>query len=311
MKRTNIYGIGLAIGLTITLSGCQSHQDDLPNASESIVPLEITTSEVGTRSIVGGSVLPDGCIYTVYAMNGFGDICLPGGDAAIVEFKDGTNRFIQPENGVMIPDNTNVPVYAFYPGDISHNLWNTYINAKYQQDFLWGWSSNSSGSLTYATATSPKVNLRFEHVLARITVNFLLREDNPNSYKFSPTLGGDGQGTYRSAYLNLMERVIYEESYGEYEEIKGEVKDGVNVLGGEDRTDMVTCDFLVIPSKYAAWQIHQTIGTRTWFDLPAREYQSGKQYIYNVIIGNGDFLEISNVKIQPWDNNNMSEVEIW
>lgn len=300
----------LGVAVTALLTGCGDKVNDFPDTSDnnlSDITLQIAIDGVqsSTRSIIDGSEFPNDSVFTLYAMEWYTDQYINGGDNVRVTY---SNSICQLDTPVVIPIKQFVDVYAFYPY-VNYDVNEIEINATEQIDYLWGKAVNG-----YATTSNPKVNISFEHVMARITLRIRRDDDNNKSFEFtSISLGGDNEYTYRTAVVSAKNRTINDYGYGNYGDLYGEVSG--NVV--DDNSEMIIADFLVIPSK-TNWDIHIESSNLPWWNpMPVENYESGKQYIYDVVIANVEddsqeaVLQISECEITPWTNNDMPEVEIY
>lgn len=314
MKQINITGLSLALGLTALLSGCQSQTECKADFAKE-VELQVNVAGVGTRAtLVEGTTLPDECNYFIFPMSGDSQdryVYWDYSDSpAVVEYKNGKSTIVEPGK-IILPNDSVVPVYAFF-GSWPDHVREVWIDGTQQTDYLWGKSVDSDGNLDYASVSHPEVNIQFDHVMARITLNFRLGEsmEQTDYYKLDPKLAGDSEGSYRDGYVNIITQEFINKDYGKYEELKPIIKDGNYGLGHNYKNDVVTCDYLVIPSE-TVWYIHEPGIGDGWFSLPATNYESGRQYIFNITIDKGDEgLRISIPDIVPWQDNVMPELEV-
>lgn len=304
-------GIALAMCLPLLSWSCDNRSEDIPssdNAGKSDVALNVNVLGLnGTRSVITGTTLPDSCAYSVYAYDGDSKSFLYHGNGVNVRYRGGVSVM---DSVVIIPEAVNVPVYAVYPyiGRLDGDGFR--VETKTQTDYLRGCCVGADGNMSYATVENPTVNITFDHILSRITLNIRKDKSVEQSYKFSDiSLGGDSEGSYRSAYFRLVDNKFEAEgSYDDYYNVVGELKDGKYYIGTAD--DVVTVDFLVIPSS-TMWYVRIPGFDPQWVELPKRTFESGKQYVYDCVIKKDATLSISECIIKPWDKTEMPEVEIY
>lgn len=314
MNTYKTFAFGMAISLAAALAGCQSETgstdvEDISSAAR--LRVNIIGGGHATRSIVEGDMLPYESYYTIHAMAGNSTNTIPFGFGVPVWYNDGTSRLLEE---VPIMRGYDVPVFAIYPKS-DGSATETYIDGRKCIDYMWGKSIDEEGNLAYANAENPWVNLKFSHMMSRITIRIKKDAENPDSYKFtSLSLGGDSENAYRYGYANLMTQEIFEKRYGEREQIEGLWgQDGSNyyIDGSED---VVTVDFTVIPSE-TVWDftmVYNFNDTKRTTSLPLTSYESGQQYIFNCTISKHEeaYLEITSVEIRPWDTQEMPELKV-
>lgn len=302
------------MAFTAMLTGCGEPVSyiNTPSGNDGVA-LQIAVKGVkpSTRSIIEGTQFPNDSTFAVFAMFGGGDSYVPGGENIKVTYKDGVCTPVTP---ILIPENVDVPVYAFYPASSAYDVNKTEIKAVSQTDYLWGSCINDAGNFDFATSYAPKVSISFEHIMARITLRIHRAEDNGNAYELpSISLGGDSEGTYRSAVVSVKNKKFEGYSYDSFENLVGEVSG--NVINAD--IPLITADFLVIPSKTSWWlMLDDAPGLPTLTFMPVENYESGNQYIYDVMIANPESesqeasLQITQFDILPWgENNDMGDVE--
>lgn len=300
--------LAIAAGMSIAATSCNSYDMPDKNLNLSDMPLEINLLGIsGTRSIIQGTVFPEDSVFSVFTFVGNTLTPVDGDKAARVTYSDKKCVF---ETPVLLPESTDVSVFAAYPYVEYLDGTGIFIDAQKQIDYLAGYGCDGIGEAKYANTESPSVNIRFEHILSRITLNIHKGSDVEQSFKIpSIALGGDSEKSYRSAYYNLIERTFYDGGYYDnYANIKGEIKD--NKYWIETADDVVTVDFLVIPSE-TVWNIFFDEIYPNWWALPSRAYESGKQYVFDCVISAGNVLTISECEIKPWENTDMPEVETY
>lgn len=307
MKYKNLNKVmAIAVGLSIAATSCNSY--DMPDKSLKLsdTPLEIDLLGVkGTRSIIQGTAFPNDSVFSVFSFIGNTMTPVDGENAARVTYSDKKCVF---ETPVLLPESADVSVYATYPYVEKLDGKEIFVDTKKQIDYLAGYGCDANGEMKYANTGSPSVNIRFEHILSRITLNIHKDSNMGQSFKI-PTisLGGDSEKSYRSAYYNLIDKCIAGGYYDGYVNIKGEIKD--NKYWIETTDDVVTVDFLVIPSE-TTWSLFIDEINHNWLGLPSRVYEPGKQYIFDCVISADNELTISECEIKPWENTDMPELEI-
>ena len=283
--------------------------------SDGRVPLEVEVVGVqDTRTIIDGTALPDGSQYGIFAMLGGGTTdAVENGVNVQVDYNNGKSTL---RNPVYIPDNADVPVYAYYPYDSQNSdlayLRQIPVEASSQTDYLYGTSVDVNNNFSFANAYNPKVRIHFRHALARVRLNVRKADDNINSYKL-PYVGL--QNVLSLGWFDLYE--------GELAKSEGSInllaKPSEYVLDTSE--DLLTVDFLVLPMNTAMQSV--TLGLGDNYDaysltapMPATEWKSGQQYTYNVTIrdnqmpGGSGSLSISEATIAPWENTNQENIEV-
>lgn len=304
-KKLYIVTAAIAIGFAVLSTSCESNEVLNNGLKFSDKVLEVNLLGVQeSRSILQGSTFPNDSIFGVYTFLGNTMEPVKDGKPARVTYIDNKCLFDSP---ILLPESADVSVYAFYPYAEYLFVNEIFIDSKTQIDYLAGYGVDNDGKFTYANPYTPSVNIRFEHCLARVTLN-IHKDKGMDSYKIpSVSLGGDGEKSYRSAYYDAALRRFFEFRYDSYPLLKGEFKDNKYWLETEE--DVVIVDFLVIPSE-TIWSIFIDEIYPNWWNLPMCAYESGKQYIYDCVIGAGNKITISECEIKPWENNDMPEVEI-
>lgn len=321
MNKKSIYALAAGIALSVTLPSCQSDKDTPTGSTpeSSGVALQVNSSSIfggDTRSgIVEGESLPDNCDYVLFALDRDTVNYIYTGEYALVHHMHDRDSVIYPSEGIMLPS-LNVPatILAFYPEGYTDHVDYACLNTLDREDFMWGTAVDRDGQPMYASEENPAVNILFEHILARITLKIKRGENNQDSYKFTDfTLGGDYENSYRTAYANLRQRTISNHDYEDLKPIPGIWE---KYYFNEDQNDVVTVDFLVIPSN-TTWVLDMTYDFSDYHlvaNLPQTNYESGNQYIFNVTIDkevdNTPYLRISDVKVTPWVRESAGSLDV-
>lgn len=299
--KTIIFKAGMAMSLCIATlaTACSDKITETDSPLDNQVPLEVSVEGINkTRSIITGTALPDTCEFAVFYDSPY---------SVKVDYRKGKCTLKTP---IMLgKEQRNIPVYAVYPyvPGIEVDI-NT---VESQIDYLSGISVDPNGVTFYPYAESPKANILFNHVLARVTVNIHKDASIDQDYKLPDVyLGGNDANAYRTAMYLPTDNFFEYRDNSSANNIKGELKDGNYLLDTPE--DMITVDFLVIPSE-TTWQLNIRDLSDAWYPLPTTKYESGKQYIYDCTIKEGDkpYLTISECDIRPWQNTMMPEVEVY
>lgn len=307
-KYLSIGTAALLAGGMFALAACSSDDAATQEVVEiSQVPLEVQVGGVqaSTRGIIEGTTLPTTVEeYGVFALYGNNwEQPLDNGCNARVWYSNGTSRL---EKTILLPQGVDVPVYAYYPYKESYNsveyLMYMPIEVESQTDYLCGHSVDGDNQWLYANPDRPKVDICFKHVLARVTLNIKKAEDNTNSYKLSTV---SLNNVYSESLMSLLKEAVVE-SWG---------RTNINITPASyvlsDQGDVVTADFLVIPEQQPEVSLTLDAGSyQLSAMIPATGWESGKQYIYEVTIGKGGKLAISEATITPWDNNPQEGIEV-
>lgn len=290
-------GVALTLSLAFIYSSCSDKLQEDGVGFREKVALEVSVDGVTpTRSIVSGTTLPDDSFFYVYYKSD---------QSAIVNYKNGVCIFEKP---IYLDENSgNDPVYAIYPYGSSQNT--VGITYSIQNDYMKAVGLNENGVQTNPSIDNPKVRFHFEHILARITLNIHKDATISDYYKLSDVyLGGDSENSYRlGTYDFVNDKFTYTSTF-EYQDIKGELKDGNYLL--ETADDIVTVDFLVIPSA-TTWSVKLSGLSSSWWTLPAGNYESGKQYIYDCLISDNNYVNLSirECEILPWESTEMPGID--
>lgn len=296
------------VAVLLTLAACSNETDQ---ATDVRVPLQIGAADVqqDSRAIIEGTTLPEECQYGIFAMdNNSSDIAVENGINTRVDYVKGISYLSAP---VYLPENSEIPVYAYYPYNEEYNyvgaLQNMPLMAEKQIDYLYGTSVNPNGGLAFASFYAPKVSIRFKHAMARVTFHIRKEESNTNAY-FLPNISLIN--VWSSAVLNLY--------MGTVDLFKGWVtligKPDNNIL--ETASQVATVEFLVLPmnSEKVDWDISLGMGELyNEYDLfvmmPPFNWEGGKQYTYEVTIRNGS-MSIGEAVITPWENNDKEGITV-
>ena len=315
MKKTFYSIIAGATWLASMLSVVACSSEEEQALSDGRVPLEVEIVGVqNTRTIIDGTALPDGSQYGIFAMLGGGTTdAVENGVNVQVDYNNGKSTL---RNPVYIPDNADVPVYAYYPYDSQNSdlayLRQIPVEVSSQTDYLYGTSVDANNNFSFANAYNPKVRIHFRHALARVRLIIRKAADNANTYEL-PYVGL--QNLLSKGWFDLYEGVL----------AKSEGSVNVTRLVSAELAkyqlntpeDSITFDFLVLPMNTATQTV--TLGLGNNFDnfedfmltapIPATEWKSGQQYTYNVTIRDNHMpaaatrsLEVSQPIITLWDS---------
>lgn len=304
MKLYNIMTV--VAGISIAATSCNSDVMSEKGMELSDTSLEVNLLGVaGTRSVIQGSEFPNDSVFSVFTFIGNTTTPAQEGNAARVTYSDKKCVFDSP---VMLPESTDVSVYAVYPYVERLDGQEIFVDTKKGIDYLGGRGVNENGDIKYANENDPTVNIRFEHILSRITLRIHRSSDNNNSYDIeSVSFDGDGYNTFRVGYFDVFKREFTKTDYGSFEPIAA----SLSAVKLNDDNNLITADLLVIPSK-TRWPLCMNISGEKqyfWDALPEKEYVSGTQYIYDCEISANGVLIIGECNIQPWENTDMPEVE--
>lgn len=299
MKIKSIITFG-AIATVMAGASCSSEQNEPAMPSEGSI-LEVSVDGIDeTRAVIEGKYLPNGSKFSLWAYN---DGKYINGGQNVPVSMNGTSAVMSDQ--VYIPAGASVNVTAVYPYSEEYDETYSKLDLTKGVDYLWG------EGLTTATALNPKVSIRFKHVLSRITLNFTVTSDNDVTYSFSSVnLTGDGAGTWRKVWILNQTGVIDEQEVMNYEPIPGQMSADILKKGQN-----MSVTFLVAPTsnwiENTEWSVklESTIQSEG-FTLPATAYQAGVNYVYNVQVSDGDKLVITDCEITPWENTNMSDINI-
>lgn len=298
--KVNIYSAGLALTLCLAMlsSSCSDRiAEDVASAKED-ARLEIIVDGINmTRSLITGTTLPDNSRFAVFYNSPY---------SVGVSYANG---ICTPDTPISIKqEDVDRPVYAVYPYG-EYYLTEIPISLEDQTDYLRGISVDDNGMPSNINVDTPKARIRFDHILARITLNIHKDASIDNYYKIPGIyLGGYSENSWRTGIYSAEKGEFYNNPSNAKFDIKGELKDGKYVL--ETADDVVTVDFLVLPTE-TSWSLQIKDISSTWWSLPKTNYESGKQYIYDCKIGEGGVLEISECDIKPWENTDMPEIETY
>lgn len=284
MKKMKYFsGMAMAAAMMLSLASCSSEElaNGLTSSSSKVlsqVPLEITVNNEGSRSIIEGTTLPDESDYIIYPYYKDGDWKKLTNDdhgTSVIYHKgeskiDGT--IYLPESGA---DVNVVALYGTNGGYVDQGVLEVEFFVPEQIDFLLGHNVNT------VNKDNPKAQISFQHIMSRVTIHVTKSEDNKNSYKF-PDIKVN----------NLFDHGIINVSpVGEIELI-GFAKDSINITvktaGNyllENASDTVDFDFLVMPTEQELGITLQEGSSTLKTTLPKTNFEMGKQYTFNVVIG--------------------------
>lgn len=296
------------VAVLLTLAACSNETEQVTDVR---VPLQIEAADVrqDSRAIIEGTTLPEECQYGIFVMdNTSSAIAIDNGINTRVDYVKGISNLSRP---IYLSERVEVPVYAYYPYDEEYNyvgaLQNMPLYAERQIDYLYGHSVNANGELSFATFNEPKISIRFKHAMARVTLHIRKEENNANAYNL-PFVGLINVWAYGA--LNLYEGIV--SGYNGFASLVS--KPEQTTL--ETATDVVTADFLVFPMN--SNEVSQDIVLGMGNDLsnyelsvrmPAFNWESGKQYTYEVTIRNGS-MSIGEAVITPWENNDKGGITV-
>lgn len=278
-------------------SSCTDRMTEDNSSFREKAELEVAVGGINkSRAIIDGTTLPESCGFAIYYNSEF---------PTPVTYEKGTCKLAEP---IFLDEgNESYPVYAFYPDNAY--LTEIAIDTKTQTDYLRGISVDANGVQSDIGFNNPKAKIVFDHILARITLNIHKDASVSDYYKLPDIfLGGDSENAYRSAVFNALTNSFIHFFPNEYDNIKGELKNGNYLI--ETADDVITVDFLVLPTE-TSWSLYIRDLSSSWYSLPATNYESGKQYIYDCTIADKDgvYLSISECDIIPWNNTDMPGVE--
>ena len=303
MKIHNINHWIAASCMMIVVTACGN---DSEPTEETVSYLKVNLEGVAlsSRAIIEGSTLPDNVSYGIFAMNGYTEQCIDKGENVEVFYKD---QVSETAVKIPLPQDVHVPVYAYYPYSEDVSLASFPIDISTQTDYLWGYGVDQFGKQWYATATNRSIGIYLKHILSRITLRIHRDADNDINYKLSSVLlSGDGMNTYRTCMADVQNQTLRDLSYGGYSDVKGSMQ-GYYL---ESSDDVVTVDYLIIPSGNVEWSFFITGSTEFWSELPVTDYVSGEQYTFDVTIMKGQYLSVSAAEISQWENHDQSEVTL-
>lgn len=315
MKYLRIY-FSLIAGSFLLLSSCSSEQemDSVVNeAAASQAYLRLTLVPIQT-----GDSLPDHSSFGIFALSeDYTTDYISGGENVKVEYEKGKSTT---KKNVTLPEDTKVPVYAYYPYADSVTLENFPIEIESQTDYLWGYSVDERGYKRYVNRGNTTARIALSHVLSQVTLHIRKDADNPKTYEVSSVCLHDAGSdfAYRRAKANILLRSLSELDFGADNQSAAVHSRGADINGVMDGTslkssdDVVTVKFLIIPHSYIAWPFYIDCGDNGILasEIFDKDYKSGENYVYNVIIGKGSTLTISPAEISAWENYDMSEIVV-
>lgn len=273
-------------------------QEDNVTLNEKVA-LEVSVDGINrTKSLVTGTTLPDNSRFAIFYNSAY---------SIGVDYNNGLCTlddpiFLDKEKG-------DAAVYAIYPyvSGIEVNI----DTSESQIDYLAGVSVHDNGETFYPDKYHPHAKILFDHILARITLNIHKAATIDGCYKISDIyLMSDDANAYLSAMFlatDLSTNNNFEPLQNRHSDfIEGVLKD--NKYGLETDEDVVTVDFLVIPSE-TTWQIYIPDVSDSRHALPSANYESGKQYIYDCLIKGDDVISIKKCDIQKWTVTDMPEID--
>lgn len=301
--------MAVCLCLTFVTTACDSLIDDKVsgNTPETYLEVEVSGLKSLTRAVIEGDTLPDNSHFGIYLTKAGSRSLLDNGFNIETIYKGGVCGLSQ---NISLKSLGDVDVYAFYPYSSSGHPFEMEIDAVSQTDYLWGRSVDLNGFQSVVNESNPAASIRFEHIMALITLRIHRSADNKTIYSIpSIAFDGDGENQFRKAYIDVIDRKFLAKDYGQFEPIDA----SLSATALDDENDIITADFLVIPSK-TRWSLRVDFSGEKqyfWDAMPEAEYESGKRYIYDCEINKSGMLVISNCEIQPWETTEMPELETY
>ena len=308
IKKLNAYLVALCFGMTVMTYSCGSliEEDQSIPAGEDFLKVEVLGLNTHTRSVIEGDSLPYNAKFGIYLTNAGSDAFIDNGFNIEATYRD---RECNLMNNVSLSNVGAADVYAFYPFSTSGHPCDMLIDATTQNDYLWGRSEDANGTPTYVNKSNPTAHIRFEHIMARITLRIKRSKTNGHTYYISGiSLVGDMENSFRRASINVLQREFISKDYGDYQPIDATLS--ATDLNSDN--ELIIADFLVIPSK-TQWSLrfksyYDEYGYY-WDALKEMEYESGKQYIFDCEINAYGTFSINRCDIEEWNVTEMPECE--
>jgi len=270
-----------------------TEQDETIATNAKEVPLEISLKGCDTRTVITGNTLPDNSQLGIFAVNNDDKISYNNVLSTYTDKQWTTAKTIYlTESGKRI--------YAYYPYSEKASLDNLSINTREQIDYLYGYAVGENNQMTTVNATSPKANILLKHAMARITLN--IKKPKKDADSKGDIYGIILAGVPLSGNLDLRNGKMTTADNGDLTiSTKFQLStEGTNV------------DILVPPIEGAVQETMLSLNINdkyysVW--MPARKWESGKQYTYAVEVADGA-LKISEATITPWNNNQQDGIEV-
>lgn len=301
--------------LTATLAACQSEDLDMAstymndaNAVHFSASIDAPLSRVNTLD--NGDTWDDGDMIKVYNLT---ENAFSGKDEAVYQLSNGKwnltgSKYIVWADGYK--NNGKNYFHAFYP--YTEGTTNTYNHFDLPSDQS---SSNrndanyigkadlmaaESGAVTQTTET---VNLQFQHLLSKVTVN--IKGYNSQYESTKPSITG--------ASFSLAKKYAYP-SDGFYTAICNKEEIKALMTNGENGLHSFTA--ILLPEKYNSGTKFLSLttadGTNLIVNVPGilttDGLESGKTYTFDLVVGK-NVINIENVTVNPWNGNDWDKKE--
>lgn len=271
------------------MSSCSNEDLEEQNGAKRI-PLELSVKGIATKTIIDGTTLPEESTYGVFAIDA------ENGTNAQVYYQNGTNTFANPV--YLTEAGTDYQVLAYYPyiPNVNDPSAIALGSIESQEDVLYA-NQTATGNGIYVNQENPEARLEFRHALSRITLRISKAEAYTEDCLLSEVFLNN---VYDAANLNLLT--------GEISNQTGS-STLFQVIDSYLGTESVEADWVAYPMDLEERPVTLTMnmnGKTKEITLPATNWESGMQYVYNVTIDNIQVL-IEEATITPWEEQEAQE----
>lgn len=313
MSINHLHKIALLAG-ALALVGCSADvTEPVHNPGTGEAFLNIRSVNINrTRTIIDGTEFADSSQYLLCCYDSKISWQFITNDPVPVTIVNGKSEISRP-----IPLGTKpIDVLGVYPEEVQWESDYGFIVYPGTTDYMVAHATRD-GEKVQPSAENTVIDLKFEHVMSRITLRVK-----------DTRLQGDEYNKIGELYLGSNGReqaphIYYKITSGKYEPMGTSTE--VVVRGTNDNYllypgTVCNYDFLVVPStpnqgeEPLVWDFRLSAGDiNGWYQLPATAYAPGSQYTFDIVIEQkeqGPALVISQAQIYPWVITDIPEIKV-
>ena len=276
----------------VSFLACSS-DDEQAGGTEAGVPLQIELLQVPTRSVIYGTTLPDNSQYGIYVTSGWPNTPITGGNNVAVDYHGGKSTISRD----ILLDETECPVYAYYPYSAQQSLDKMTLEVESQTDYLYGMAVREDGSKDFISKYNPVARIQMSHALALLRFNIIQAGEASQSNTISSII------LYESPVKCTMD--LTDNKLSNYEYGNNEVDCKLTVT-----SSVQTVDVLAIPSEKQYLGLCFMLNGNTQYVNRTLNLQPGNCYSFLVTVESSDKLTISKAIITPRENNTMPSLNL-